>query len=60
MVLANHKLSNFNVAVKLIEKGKVRKLFLQNEEAFEELSIFDELNSFCNPNILELVETFED
>ena len=40
MVLAKHKLSKFNVAVKLIEKEKVRKLFLHNNEQFEELSIF--------------------
>lgn len=60
VVLSKHRLSKFNVAVKLIEKPKVRKLFLQNNEAFEELSIFEELNSFCSPHILELVETFED
>ena len=60
VVLAKHKLSQFNVAVKLIEKEKVRKLFLQNQEAFEELSLFEELNGFCSPHILELVETFED
>ena len=58
--LAKHKLSGVSVAIKVISKERIAKSFNCNNEVFQELEIMREVSQGNCPNILKLVETFED
>ena len=62
VILAQHKNSGVQVAVKVIQKQTIDKVYKKNKQHFEELEISEEIarsETDCM-NILELVEVFED
>ena len=59
VILGQHKYSGINVAIKVIEKKIIDETFVANGQVFAELEIMKEVTGNC-PNVLELVETFED
>lgn len=60
VVLSQHRYSGAKVAIKIISKARIENTFKVNGQDFQELEILDEVtNSEC-PNILELIESFED
>lgn len=57
--LAEHKRSGMNVAVKKIEKERIKRAFKKSTEGFQELKVLREVNNAGCPNVLELIETYE-
>ena len=60
VILSQHKNSGVKVAVKVIQKGTIDKVYKKNKQHFEELEICQEVARSNCKNILELVEVFED
>ena len=60
VILSQHKNSGAKVAVKVIQKGTVNKVYMRNKQQFEELEISKEMARSDCKNILELIEVFED
>jgi serine/threonine protein kinase len=60
VTLCTHKLSKVKVAVKSIDKAGIKRTFTANSQVFEEMAIMEKLARESCPNLLELVETFED
>ena len=60
VVLSQHKYSGVKVAIKIISKGKIDRAFKVNDQVFQELKIMEEVSCGECPNILELIESFED
>ena len=58
VILAKHRLSGCQVAVKVIAKSKIDETFKANKQAFSELEIIKELTADNCPNMLQVVETF--
>ena len=60
VILSQHKNSGVKVAVKVIQKGTIDKVYKKNKQHFEELEISKKIARSGCKNILELVEVFED
>ena len=58
--LARHKFSGVKVAIKLMDKSVIARSFTANNEVFQELEIMRIASQARIPNVLELVEEFED
>ena len=60
VILAQHVFSKLKVAIKFMSKEKIENFFTTRNQAFSELELLKETSSAQCPNILELLETFED
>ena len=60
VILSQHKNSGAKVAVKVIQKGTIDKVYKRNKQQFEELEISKEMAHSDCKNILDLIEVFED
>jgi serine/threonine protein kinase len=60
VVLSRHNNSGVKVAVKQIDKTVIDQSFTQNNQKFCELDIMEEVCHGQCPNVIELVESFED
>ena len=59
VLLGKHKYSGIKVAIKVIDKKVIQETFDVNGQVFDELEIMKEVSGNC-PNVIELVESFED
>ena len=60
VILSRHRCSDLYYAIKVISKAKVRGVFSSKNENFSELRILSQLTSEKCPQMIKLIETFED
>ena len=60
VILAKHRNSGARVAVKVIQKRVIDKVYKRNKQNFEELAVSKEMARADCENIIELIEVFED
>ena len=58
VILAQHKLSGLQVAIKMIAMRKIDQTFKSNKQAFSELEIIQELTADNCSNVLQVIESF--
>ncbi len=59
-MLAKHKNSKAKVAIKLMKKASIAKMHSKCGEAFQEVSVLQEVTAFKIPNVLYLIDQDED
>ncbi len=59
-MLAEHKNSKAKVAIKLIKKTPLAKMYAKCGENFQEVSVLREVTTYNIPNVLQLIDQDED